>query len=671
MRKKRWINAIFYPKSFLIKKKLRKYTMRLFILTNNPERASFRQRIQIYFDALRENGIDYHMAKLPVGFFARRKLFEQVEDYDGVFLHKKGLNFRDALLLRRYSKKIIYDFDDAIMYSPAHPSRDSISHLNSFRRSAKLANYVIAGNSYLAEQAQRFNANVKIVPTGLDTKLYVSGAKARDDDKIRLVWIGSKSTLQYLSEIKPALEQIGLRYNNVVLRIICDEFFNLKNMEVEKCRWSLGKQVQDLITSHIGLAPLPDNRFTRGKCGFKILQYQAANLPVVASPVGVNSEYVYNGATGFHASNHQEWIDRISELIDDVELRKQMASAGRIQAQNFDISFIGKKLCSLIKGCIQDKIIDVDETTWSRSGTIVLTTSRRKPKVSICVPTYNRKKYLKETLESISAQTYKDYEIIVVDDGSTDGTGDMIKQLGVPITYHWQENGGDAAARNKLIQLARGKYISFIDSDDLLFPDAIERLVKVVESEAEDVIAYGSYVRIDHDGNVYGKCKRKLYSGNITKHLFQTIIVHSCGSIFPRKILTDPVVFDTSLNVCSDYDLWLSLSTKYKFVALPNPTFKRRRHSDNLSVVSFENCLTEFKVLERFYYERGGDEVIPAKIASKVLSKSGFKTGRCALREGSYCQAAKLLGQSFHRNPNLKSLIYWAKAGMNKRVTSS
>jgi glycosyltransferase involved in cell wall biosynthesis len=644
--------------------------MRLFVLTNNPERASFRQRIQIYFDILRANGIDYRVAKLPAGFLARKKLFKRAEDFDGVFLHKKGLNFRDAMLLRRNSKKIIYDFDDAIMYSPNRPGRNSPSHLNSFRRSAKLADVIIAGNSYLAEHAQRFNNNVKILPTGLDTKLYSVRTKRSDDGKIRLVWIGSRSTLQYLAEIKPALEQIGLRYGSVVLRIICDTFFNLKNMEVEKRRWSLEKQVEDLTTSHIGLAPLPDNRFTRGKCGFKILQYQAANLPVIASPVGVNSEYVHNGIMGFHASSIKEWIDRISELIDNVELRKRMSGAGSVQAQRFDIGVIGEQLSSMIKECISGEVSEIKEVVCSERRSEFFTTSQ-KPKVSICVPTYNRKKYLKETLESIFSQTYEDYEVIVVDDGSTDGTEDMIKQLGVPITYHWQENGGDAAARNRLIELSSGKYISFIDSDDLLFPDTIERLVDVMETESGDVIAYGSYVRIDQDGNVYGKCKRKLYSGSITKHLFQTIIVHSCGSMFPRKILRDTVTFDTSLNVCSDYDLWLSLSLKYKFVALPNPTFKRRRHSGNLSTVSFQNCLTEFKVLERFYYERGGNKVIPPKIALKVLSKGGFKTGRCAIREGSYDQATKLLGQSFRRHPNTKSLIYWTKAGIAKRLTSS
>ncbi len=647
----------------------RKWIMRLFVLTNNPERASFRQRIQIHLDALHANGVDCEVSKLPAGFLARRKLFKRAADYDGVFLHKKGLNFRDAVWLRRNSKKIIYDFDDAIMYNSDHPGRNSLSHSTGFRKSVKLADVVIAGNSYLAKHAQRFNANVKIVPTGLDTKSYVVDTKAKNDGRIRLVWIGSKSTLRYLAEIRPALERIGLRYDSVVLRIICDDFFDLLNMEVEKCQWSLEKQAEDLAMSHIGLAPLPDNRFTRGKCGFKILQYEAANLPVVTSPVGVNSEYVRNGVTGYYASNIPQWVDRISELIDDIELQKQMADAGRAQAQRFDTTIIGNKLCSLITECIQESTDDVKEVKWSGSRAEMLIPSQ-EIKVSICIPTYNRKNYLKETIESILAQTYKDYEIVLVDDGSTDGTEDMIKQLGVPVTYHWQKNGGDAAARNKLIKLARGEYISFIDSDDLLFPDAIERLVKVMETETDDVIAYGSYVRIDQDGNVHGKCKRKLYSGNITKHLFQTIIVHSCGSMFPKKILKDTVTFDTSLNVCSDYDLWLYLSTKYRFVALPNPTFKRRRHLGNLSTVSFKNCLTEFRVLERFYYEKGGNKMVPPKIAMKVLSKEGFKTGRCAIKEGLCDQASQLLWQSFRRHPNLRSLIHLTRARIVERLAS-
>ena len=636
--------------------------MKLLVLTNNPSRPSFRQRIEIYLESLHHNGIDYKVVKLPLDRIKRFKLFKQAANFDAVLLHKKCLNFFDVHCLRFYSKKIIYDFDDAIMYSPKKPSSNRTSHFKLFRRTIKLVDLVIAGNQYLAEHAKRFNNNVQMLPTGLDTNEYTAENQPNNGDKIRLVWIGSKSTLKYLKGIKPALEEIGSRFDNIVLRVVCDDFFDLENMEVEKCHWSLKNQAEYLATSDIGLAPLPDNRFTRGKCGFKILQYQAAHLPVVTSPVGVNAEYVTDGVTGYWALDNHQWIDRIGELIGNAKLRKRMANASQRHIDGFDIRAIGSQLCDILTEFVEGaRSVDI------RLAKPCITI---KPKVSICIPTYNRKEYLKETLDSIIAQTYKNYEIVVVDDGSTDGTVDMIKSLDYPVTYCWQKNSGDAAARNKLVEIAQGDYISFIDSDDLLMPDAIEKMVRVMETETEDVIVYGSYYRINQNGKIYGRCKRKLYSGHITKYLFETILVHACGSMFPKKILQNSVVFNTSLKVCSDYDLWLSLSLNYRFIALNSPTFKRRRHLGNLSGPSFENCMAEFEVLRHFYYEKGGKEVIPEKIAMKVFSKESHRIGRCATKEGLHDHALQFCSQSFRQYPNFKSLISWLKAIIAKRLAS-
>lgn len=638
---------------------------------SNPKRAGFRQRIAFYLDTLRARGIQTEVARLPSSSLARQRLFKQAAGFDCVFLHKKRLNPFDAFWLRRYSKKIIYDFDDAIMYSAETPERDSPAHFKPFRRTVEMAHQIIAGNSYLAEHALKFNRHVDILPTGLDTKEYKIKAEPQKDGKIRLVWIGSKSTLRYLMEMKPVLEAIGARFGNVVLRIICDRFFDLYNMHVEKCAWSIETQVADLVSSDIGLAPLADNRFTRGKCGFKILQYAAAGLPIVTSPVGVNAEYVEHGVTGYHASDSRQWIDRITELIENPELRNEMGHAARIYVERFDTNIIGEKLYTLLDQFVEAKPLSAGERIAVGTTDLEKLPASAQKTVSICIPTYNRKEYLRETLDSILAQTYKDYEIVIVDDGSTDGTDEMIKDLGFPVTYYWQPNSGDAAARNKLIELARGRYISFIDSDDLLLPDAIERMVQIMEAETEDVIVYGSYFRIDENGNVYGRCKRRLYSGTITKNLFKTILVHACGSMFPTKLLKDSPAFDSSLRICSDYDLWLRLSMNYKFIALGYPTFKRRRHPTNLSKACFENCLIEFQVVNRFYYESGGRQFIPEATAAKVFSRKMFRAGRYAAREGLYDKACELFGRSFQYRPNIKSLMYWTKAAIGKRWASS
>ncbi|MHC4573006.1 MAG: glycosyltransferase family 4 protein [Planctomycetota bacterium] len=326
--------------------------MRLLILTNNPKRASFRQRIAVCLDILRENGIDCEVVKLPSGSLARRKLFKRAADFDGVFLHKKCLNFCDAGWLRKYSKKIVYDFDDAIMYDDKHPEKLHRKRQSSFQRTVKLADAVTAGNSYLAEHARKFNTRVKVLPTGLYTKAYRVETKLENDGKIRLVWIGSKSTLRYLAGIKAELEQIGSHFDDVVLRIICDDFFALRNMPVEKCLWSKQTEAVALATSDIGLAPLPDNRFTRGKCGFKVLQYAATGLPIVASPVGVNADYVKHGTVGFLAKEKSQWIDYVGRLIERPDLREIMGLAAREKAANFDIAVVGKQLRGVITNCI-------------------------------------------------------------------------------------------------------------------------------------------------------------------------------------------------------------------------------------------------------------------------------------------------------------------------------
>lgn len=294
---------------------------------------------------------------------------------------------------------------------------------------------------------------------------------------------------------------------------------------------------------------------------------------------------------------------------------------------------------------------------------------RLVPEVSICIPTYNRERYLQETLASVFAQTYKDYEVIVVDDGSTDGTPRMMKEMADRVRYHWQENRGEAAARNKLVELAQGRFLSFIDSDDLLVPDAIERMVAAVEAESEDVIVYGPYRRIDENGRPGKRCKHRLYSGHITERLFQEIVVHPNGSMWPKTVLEDIGEFDTSLRVCTDYDLALRASTKYRFIALREPTFLHRRHANNVSGYSFANCKAQLDMLHHFYHH-GGKAFISPRRATKRLAKQGYRAGRCALREGLCDTAQQLLKQSLRKRFDLKTL-FWLAVSLGLRGSAT
>jgi hypothetical protein len=321
--------------------------MKLLILSHNPQRASFRQRIGIYLPKLQAKGITCTVEKIPAGWIDRWKLFSQAGRFDAVLLHKNMLNFWEAYVLTKHARKIIYDFDDAVMYSPRKPDSLRTSHSRLFRRTLKRVDFAIAGNSWLAQHARPFCENISILPTGLDTGKY-DIPRPPSDGKIRLVWIGSRSTLKYLQMLTPTLEQIGQQYPNVILRIICDTFFDLSKIPVEKCSWSLETEAKDLAACDIGLCPLPDDNFTRGKCGFKILQYFASGLPAIASPVGFNNDLVQPGKTGLLAETNDTWYQALKTLIENADQRRLTGQTARQFSRQFDQELIGQKFCDLI-----------------------------------------------------------------------------------------------------------------------------------------------------------------------------------------------------------------------------------------------------------------------------------------------------------------------------------
>lgn len=324
--------------------------MRLLVITNNNslDQPSFRQRIAIYVDLLRNKGIDCQVARLPPNLLERRALFASARHFDGVLLHRKILNAWDAFWLRRYARAVIYDFDDAVMYNDRKDGRICRIRSRRFRRAVALSRLVIAGNEYLTDHARRYNAHVEILPTGLDVGPYRVKTPRENEGTIRLVWVGGGTVLKHLRGIVPALEELGKRFPQVSLRIISSEFLGLQTMRVEQRQWSRDTEVADLVTSDIGLAPLTDDPFTRGKCAFKILQYQAAGLPVVASPVGVNAQYVRDGVTGFLVRDLSQWVDRLSTLIENPELRTALGLAARHDVEKFDVNVIGDRLATLI-----------------------------------------------------------------------------------------------------------------------------------------------------------------------------------------------------------------------------------------------------------------------------------------------------------------------------------
>ncbi len=251
-----------------------------------------------------------------------------------------------AKLLRRASRQLIFTFDDAI-FAKSSGAR-SAGRESRFAATLPLCDQIWAGNHYLAEKALQFNSRVEVIPTAVDADRYgILAEKPRST--LDLVWIGSRSTKKHLVTVLPALEAAAKHLPMLRLKIITDFSLESDRLEILSVPWSPETEHIELASAHIGIAPLPDNAFTRGKCGLKVLQYMAAGLPVISSPTGVNREMVKNQVSGLLATTNPEWQEAIRLLAQDEELRKTMGAAGQRQChEHFTLASTFQKMATTL-----------------------------------------------------------------------------------------------------------------------------------------------------------------------------------------------------------------------------------------------------------------------------------------------------------------------------------
>ena len=216
----------------------------------------------------------------------------------------------------------------------------------------KQCDAVFAGNATLADQARQHNTDVHILPTALDLSAYHPANPASLDPR-RLVWIGSASTRAYIETLLPLLEEAAGRVPGLSLRIIADFSLHSDTLPIENVAWSSDQEARLLRECGMGLAPLDDDAWTQGKCGFKLIQYMAAGLPTVCDPVGANGQIVNHGVTGLHAPLAGGWVDSIASLCADPAAAVTMGVAGRQRAeQRYSLEAVGKRYVELIRRLI-------------------------------------------------------------------------------------------------------------------------------------------------------------------------------------------------------------------------------------------------------------------------------------------------------------------------------
>jgi len=329
----------------------------LFVCLHRPDRSpSQRFRFEQYLDYLRHNGFDCEFSWLlneqdDKYFYNQGKLFQKAviliksilkrtreilkaSGYSIVFVQRESFMLGTTFFEKQFAKKtkLIFDFDDSIWLQNVSDANKMFSFFKNAGKTKKiieLSHLVFSGNNYLADYAKKFNKNVVVIPTTIDTKEY-SPVQKKQNNGVCIGWSGSITTIQHLKTQITALRQIKKKFGDkVYFKVIGDANFYDEELGVKGIDWKIENEIEELSEFDIGIMPLPDSEWAKGKCGLKGLQYLSLEIPTIMSPVGVNSDIIVDGENGFLADGTDEWVKKISLLVESETLRKVMGKKGR------------------------------------------------------------------------------------------------------------------------------------------------------------------------------------------------------------------------------------------------------------------------------------------------------------------------------------------------------
>ena len=219
-----------------------------------------------------------------------------------------------------------------------------------FRKIMEISDAAVAGNEYLANEAKKHCRRVEIMTTPVDVKLNTPAAPENKRNEVVIGWIGLPGNLFYLDALAPVFQNLARKFPDIALSVVCSDFHDIEGVKINKRAWSIESELEFLREMDIGLMPLTDDIWSRGKCGFKILQYFSVGVPVVASPVGINSDIVEHGVNGFLSATNEEWESHLAKLLSDRSLREKMGAAGRkTVAEKFSLNDYLERYVSLLE----------------------------------------------------------------------------------------------------------------------------------------------------------------------------------------------------------------------------------------------------------------------------------------------------------------------------------
>ncbi len=330
--------------------------MRILFLTHSSDQGH-RFRVEQYFPYLQAHQVEPIWQPLSGTWRERMIIYRQLPFFDVVCIQRRLLSPLEFYWVRRKSLRILFDLDDAVMYRSSSSSRPhSWSRRLKFKWMVRGSNVVTVGNQFLKDEVLRIDSKKKvfIIPTSIDISSYPRKKERSYQEEVILGWIGTKGNLRYLQMLEPIFQVIADRFPAVKLKVVSNGHFESNYLPTINKSWRLEDENEDLVSFDIGLMPLHDDLWSRGKCGLKIIQYLSVGLPVICTPVGINSDIIINGENGFWARNPEEWVNRLSMLIQNPELRYQMGQKGieRVE-QEYSLSVTSEKFFNVLQSLVR------------------------------------------------------------------------------------------------------------------------------------------------------------------------------------------------------------------------------------------------------------------------------------------------------------------------------
>lgn len=326
---------------------------RVRFLTYRVDGPAFRHRLGSAIPWLEARGVGCEVERLERRGYGWRLLRRrrQLRGDRAVVLSKVLLRGWEARLLSRLTAAPVLDVDDAIWLrrpkAIGQRPRDSAVRRRMLAATGRAATVVIAGNDSIARALGAAARRLEVIPTPVDTGVYPDPTPPEDDPVI--VWIGRPENLVYLELVRPAFEALRRRWPGLRLRVVSSAAPDWPG--VEAMPWSAAGEAAALATATVGIMPLVDDDWTRHKCAFKLLQYMAAGLPCVASPVGMNRDVVRPGESGHHAASGDDWRAALEDLLSRPEAARAMGLAGRARVRReFDTAVVAPRTVAAILG---------------------------------------------------------------------------------------------------------------------------------------------------------------------------------------------------------------------------------------------------------------------------------------------------------------------------------